>query len=168
MSEAHILAIPYPAQGHVIPLMELSHELVKHERTKVTFVNTDFVHNKIMKSLGEKSELLFVGNNNEIKLVSIPDGLEDGDNRNDLAKFTLSMIEVMPKKLEMLIEDINKSESNKITCLVADGNVGWALEVAKKMGIKAVAFWPAAASLLALILNIQKLLHGGIIDTDAE
>ncbi|MED6114366.1 hypothetical protein PIB30_079602 [Stylosanthes scabra] len=169
MSEAHILAIPYPAQGHVIPLLELSHELVKHG-IKVTFVNTDFVHNKIMKSLGEKSSELFVGNNNEIKLVSIPDGLEESDNRNDLGKLTLSMLEVMPKKLEMLIEDINNksAENNRITCLVADGNIGWALEVAKKMGIKAVAFWPAAASMLALIFNIQKLLDDGIIDTDGN
>ncbi|MED6107594.1 hypothetical protein PIB30_015554 [Stylosanthes scabra] len=34
------------------------------------------------------------------------------------------------------------------------------------MGIRAVAFWPAAASMLALIFNIQNLLDDGIIDTD--
>ncbi|KAL1322795.1 hypothetical protein HN51_067795 [Arachis hypogaea] len=167
MSEkAHVLAIPYPAQGHVIPLMELSHELIKHG-IKVTFVNTHFVHNQIMKSLGEKTA--FVGNNNEIELVSIPDGLDDVDNRNDLGKLTQSIFEVMPKKLEMLIEDINKKcESNKITCLVADETFGWALEVAKNMGIKAVAFWPASASILALQFNIQKLLDDGLIDNDGE
>ena len=162
MSGAHILAIPYPAQGHVIPLMELSHELVRHG-IKVTFVNTDFTHNQIMKSLREKGAV-----GNEIQLVSIPDGLEDGENRNDIGKLTESIRKVVPKKLEMLIEDINNSDSNKITCVVAEESFGWALEVAKKMGIRPVAFWPASASILALAFNIQKLLDDGIIDSDGE
>ncbi|XP_027351425.1 UDP-glycosyltransferase 83A1-like [Abrus precatorius] len=159
MSKAHILAIPYPAQGHVIPLMELSHELVKHG-IKITFVNTDFTHHQIMKVMGEKDM------GNEIQLVSIPDGLEDGENRNDLGKLTEAIYKVMPEKLEMLIEEINKSNRNKITCVVADENFGWALEVAKKMGIRRAAFWPASASLLVLSFNIQKLLDDGIINSD--
>ncbi|XP_019429529.1 PREDICTED: UDP-glycosyltransferase 83A1-like isoform X1 [Lupinus angustifolius] len=160
MSKPHILVIPYPAQGHVIPLMELSNELVKHG-IKVTFVNTDFTHKRIMKALQEKC---VVGN--EIQLVSIPDGLQDGDDRNDLGKLTEALFEVMPKKLEMLIEEINKSLSNKITCIVADGNLGWALEVSKKMGIRTVAFWPASASLLILFFSLQKLIDDGTIDSD--
>ncbi|KAK7340616.1 hypothetical protein VNO77_21324 [Canavalia gladiata] len=160
MSKAHVLAIPYPAQGHVIPLMELSHELVKHG-IKITFVNTDFTHNQIMKALGEKDI-----EGNEIQLVSIPDGLEDGESRNDLGKLTEAMCKVMPKKLEMLIEDVNKSVSNKITCVVADESLGWVLEMAKKMGIPSVAFWPASASLLTLSFSIQKLLEDGTIDGD--
>ncbi|KAL4322662.1 UDP-glycosyltransferase [Arachis hypogaea] len=172
MCEAHILVIPFPAQGHVIPLMKLSHQLVKHG-IKVTFVNIDFVHNQIMKSsLGEG--VADHNNNNKdamIELVSIPDGLEDGDNRSLLlGKLTESTCKVMPKKLEMLIEDINKSNNNnnnnngnKISCLVIDENFGWGIEVAKKMGIRAVAFWPASASLLALHFNIQKLLDDGLI-----
>ncbi|RYR60488.1 hypothetical protein Ahy_A04g017550 [Arachis hypogaea] len=170
MCEAHILVIPFPAQGHVIPLMKLSHQLVKHG-IKVTFVNIDFVHNQIMKSsLGEG---VADHNNNKdamIELVSIPDRLEDGDNRNLLlGKLTESTCKVMPKKLEMLIEDINKSNNNnnnngnKISCLVIDENFGWGIEVAKKMGIRAVAFWPASASLLALHFNIQKLIDDGLI-----
>lgn len=163
MSTTHILAIPFPAQGHVIPLMELSHELVKHG-IKVTFVNTDFTHNQIMRALGEKGG--DVGN--EIQLVSIPDGLEDGENRTDFGKLTEAMCEVMPKKLEILIEEINKSVSSKITCVVADESFGWALEVAKKMRIRRVAFWPASASMLALNFSIQKLLDDGIMTSDGE
>ncbi|KAJ1421479.1 UDP-glucuronosyl/UDP-glucosyltransferase [Sesbania bispinosa] len=160
MSKAHILAIPYPAQGHVIPLMELSHELVKHD-IKITFVNTDFTHKQIVKALGEKGAV-----GNEIQLVSIPDGIEDGEDRNDLGKLAEAICEVMPKKLEMLIEEINRSVSNRITCVVADEHCGWAFEVAKKMGIRRVAFWPAAASMLTFYFSIQKLLDEGIINTD--
>ncbi|KAK7295440.1 hypothetical protein RJT34_18349 [Clitoria ternatea] len=161
MSKTHILAIPYPAQGHVIPLMELSHELVKHG-IKVTFVNTDFTHNQITKALGEEKGVV----DNEIQLVSIPDGLEDGEDRNDLGKLTEAILKDMPMKLEMLIEDINKSSSNKITCVVADESFGWALEVANNMRIRSVAFWPASASMLALAFRVQQLLDDGIIDSD--
>ncbi|KAF7803068.1 UDP-glycosyltransferase 83A1-like [Senna tora] len=161
MSATHILVLPYPAQGHVIPLMQLSHELVKHG-IKITFVNTDFNHKQIMKALAAKGEEV----RSEIRLTSIPDGLEDGISRNCLEMLTESICQVMPKELEMLIKEINQSDSVKISCVVADVSMAWALEVAEKMGIQRVAFWPASASLLALSLSIQKLLDDGIIDTD--
>ncbi|KAJ1421478.1 UDP-glucuronosyl/UDP-glucosyltransferase [Sesbania bispinosa] len=114
-----------------------------------------------MKALGEKGAV-----GNDIQLVSIPDGLEDGEDRNDLGKLTDAIYKVMPMKLEMLIEEINKSDSNKISCVVADENCGWALEVAKKMGIHRVAFWPASASMLTLCFSFQKLFDEGIINRD--
>ncbi|CDP14398.1 unnamed protein product [Coffea canephora] len=36
------------------------------------------------------------------------------------------------------------------------------------MGVRAVAFWPAAAAVSALELNIPKLIHDGIIDSSAN
>ncbi|CAN6286777.1 unnamed protein product [Urochloa humidicola] len=39
MAKNHVLMLPFPAQGHVTPLMELSHRLVDHG-FEVTFVNT--------------------------------------------------------------------------------------------------------------------------------
>ncbi|KAG4969688.1 hypothetical protein JHK85_036109 [Glycine max] len=42
-----VLALPYPAQGHVNPLMTLSQKLVEHG-CKVFFVNTDFDHKRVI------------------------------------------------------------------------------------------------------------------------
>ncbi|KAG8477300.1 hypothetical protein CXB51_030513 [Gossypium anomalum] len=53
MGKPHVLVIPYPAQGHVIPLMELSQNLAK-EGTKISFVNTVFNHKRVLDALGEK------------------------------------------------------------------------------------------------------------------
>ncbi|XP_054800978.1 UDP-glycosyltransferase 83A1-like [Prosopis cineraria] len=119
MCRVHVLVLPYPAQGHVKPLMELSCELVKHD-----------------------------------------------ENRNCLENLTESIREVMPNKLEKLIQEINESDSEKISCVVADGSMGWALELAEKMRVRRALFWPASASLLALPFSIPELLHDGIIDTD--
>ncbi|KAI4352485.1 hypothetical protein L6164_006734 [Bauhinia variegata] len=160
MRNPHVLAIPYPAQGHVIPLLKLSHELVKHG-IKITFVNTDFNHNRIMKALAGRGEV-----ENEIRLASIPDGMGQGEDRNDLGKLTEAIMEVMPKKLEMLIKDINLSVSDEITHIVADVSMGFALVVAEKMGIQRAAFWPASASLLNMGFCIPKLLDDGIVNSD--
>jgi UDP:flavonoid glycosyltransferase YjiC (YdhE family) len=37
------MVVPFPAQGHVMPLMELAHRLVEHG-IEVDFVNTEFNH----------------------------------------------------------------------------------------------------------------------------
>ncbi|GFY84872.1 UDP-Glycosyltransferase superfamily protein [Actinidia rufa] len=86
------------------------------------------------------------------------------EDRNDLAKLTDAVFKVMPGKLEELIEKINGSDDDKITCIIADENLGWALEVAEKMGIRRAVFWPAAAVLLALGFSIPKLIDAGIIN----
>ncbi|KAJ4707334.1 UDP-glycosyltransferase [Melia azedarach] len=160
MRRPHVLAIPYPAQGHVIPLLELSQCLVKHG-FRVTFVNTDYNHKRVVNALGEKN---CVGD--QIKLVSIPDGMEPWESRNDLCKLTEANLRVMPGKLEELIENINKQEADKISCVIGDGSMGWVMEVAEKMKIQRAAFWPAAAGLLALSFGIPKFLKDGIIDSD--
>ncbi|XP_044467368.1 UDP-glycosyltransferase 83A1-like [Mangifera indica] len=162
MSRPHILAVPYPAQGHVIPLLELSQYLVKHG-FRVTFVNTEHTHNQIMNGLQEKS---CIGNENEIRLVSIPDGLESWEDRNDLGKVAGKIIQVMSQKLKELIEKISREEDEKIFCLIVDKWAGFTIPAAEKMKIRKVAFWPAAVATLAVIYNIQKLIDDGIIDTD--
>ncbi|XP_050380912.1 UDP-glycosyltransferase 83A1-like [Argentina anserina] len=161
MSKPHIVAIPFPAQGHVIPLMELSQCLV-NEGFKVTFVNTDFNHKRVMNSLPDK----YHTKDDQIHMVSIPDGLEPWEDRNELGKLCEAILRVMPEKLEELIEKINEEEGNKVACIIADEGNGWALEVAEKMKIKKAAFWPASAALLALEFCIPKLIHAGIIDDD--
>ncbi|CAI9758692.1 unnamed protein product [Fraxinus pennsylvanica] len=160
----HVLAIPYPAQGHVIPLMEVSLWLVKHG-IKVTFVNTEFNHKRVVKALSEtentQEEL-------SVNLVSIPDGLEPWENRNELGKLTEAILKVMPGNLEDLIEKINETDRDKIMCVIADYGMGWALELAEKLGIKKVAFCPAAAAMLAVAINCPKLIDDGIIDSDGR
>ncbi|XP_027107406.1 UDP-glycosyltransferase 83A1 [Coffea arabica] len=155
----HVLAIPYPAQGHVLPLMELALCLVR-QGIRVTFVNSEFDHKRVTKSLSQEDNVPAM-----MQLVSIPDGLESWEDRNDLIKLTLSVYQVMPANLECLIKSINQSDSDKITCIIADETMGWALEIAKKMRIKAVDFWPASASVLAQIFGIPKLMDDGIISS---
>ena len=116
--QPHVVVIPYPAQGHVAPLMKLSHLIVGHG-IKVTFVTTEFIHAKLIASMPVKNE-----EKSPIRLVSIPDGLETHD-RNDLTRIE-SVVKFMPAHFKDLIEKINKSDDDdQISCVIADAFVGW-------------------------------------------
>ncbi|OMO62734.1 UDP-glucuronosyl/UDP-glucosyltransferase [Corchorus olitorius] len=162
MRQKHVIVIPHAAQGHVAPLMKLSLQIVAHG-VKVTFVTTEFIHGKIMASLPAKIE----EERSLISLVSIPDGLEPADDRQDFVKLTESMFRVMPGHLRSFIENINQSNVNEqITCVIADMAAGWALGVAKELGIKNAAVLLSGPATLALALHVPKLIEAGIIDID--
>ncbi|OMP07806.1 UDP-glucuronosyl/UDP-glucosyltransferase [Corchorus olitorius] len=90
--------------------------------------------------------------------------MEDGENRKHLGKLTEAIRKIMPKQLKEFIEKANRTEDDKITCVLADINMGWALEVAAELGIRAAAFWPASAFSFLLCVSIRKLIDDGVID----
>ena len=100
---------------------------------KITFVNSDFNHKRVVKSIINIDQ-------QHVKLVSIPDGLEPEDDRKDLAKLSLGISSTMPSELQKLIEDINNNacesdEYGRITGLVCDMSMAWALEIAHKFNL---------------------------------
>lgn len=163
MRNPHVLVIPYPAQGHVIPLVELSRHLVNHG-CKITFVNTEDNHALILDSFSTKDDYMADG----IRFVSIPDGLDSPEDRKNPGKISEAMLRTMPKIFEELVEGLRESGNDEINCILADQSIGWALEIAEKKGIKSAAFCPAAAALLVLSLSIPQLIDDGIIDHEGK
>lgn len=161
MGNPHVLVIPYPAQGHVIPLMELSQCLVQHG-LKITFVNTEYIHEQVLDALAMMDD-----EENQVNILLISDGLSLED-RKKPGKFSEAILRTMPGKVEELIEQINGSEGDEIACVLADQSLGWALEIAERKGIRRAAFCPAAAALLVQGFSIPKLIDEGIIDNDGE
>ncbi|XP_024313677.1 UDP-glycosyltransferase 83A1-like [Brachypodium distachyon] len=165
MATPHVLVLPFPAQGHVIPLMELSHRLVEHG-VKVTFVNTELNHSLILGALASKDgESNSIGGNG-IDMVSIPDGLGHGEDRKDLSLLTQSFSEVMPGELEKLIGRISESTGGEreLTWLIADANMAWAFPVARRLGLRVAAFNPSAAAMFATRTSIPEMIRDGVVD----
>ncbi|KAL4360805.1 hypothetical protein GQ457_04G033160 [Hibiscus cannabinus] len=158
MGKPHVLVVPYPAQGHVIPFMELSRCLAK-QGIKISFLNTEFNHKRVIHAFGKN-----VSENGFLCLVSVPDGLEDGEDRNQVGKLTESLCRDMPRQLKDLIHKFNASDDDKISCVLADINLGLALDVAAELGIPRVALWPASMFQLVLNLSIPKHIDDGLID----
>ncbi|KAL2335445.1 hypothetical protein Fmac_016658 [Flemingia macrophylla] len=161
MSVPTVLVLPFPAQGHVNPMVILSEKLVE-QGCNVIFVNTEFNHKRVMSSMVEQQHSL---DKSQIKLVSFPDGLGPDDDRNN-EKLCDAVLSSMPTSLEKLIEDIHLEGENKISFLVADFFMAWAMDVAAKFGIKGAIFCPCSAAVFAAAYSIPKLLHDGILNSD--
>ncbi|KAL6637883.1 hypothetical protein ACP70R_025455 [Stipagrostis hirtigluma subsp. patula] len=160
MAKAHVLVLPFPAQGHVTPLMELSHRLVDHG-FEVTFVNTEFYHSQVVGALQPAGGAAALGG---IHLASIPDGLADDEDRKDVSKPLGAMSRQMPGHLERLVAEMEVAGRPKVKWLIGDVIMGWSFEVAKKLGIRVASFWPASAAGFAMNLKIPMLIKEGLIN----
>ncbi|RDX68479.1 UDP-glycosyltransferase 83A1, partial [Mucuna pruriens] len=163
MSIPTVLALPYPAQGHVIPMMTFSQKLVENG-CKVIFVNTEFDHKRVVSSMVEQQHSL--DDESLLKLVSIPDGLGPDDDRNDQGKLCEAIPNTMPAMLEKLIEDIHLKGDSRISFIVVDLCMAWALDVGSKLGIQGAVLCPASATLFTLLYNVPLLIDHGIIHSD--
>ncbi|KAH7532718.1 hypothetical protein FEM48_Zijuj04G0052000 [Ziziphus jujuba var. spinosa] len=167
----HVLVISFPVQGHVNPLMLFSHKLAL-QGFKVSFLNTDFNHKRVLSAMALCDDGKSPVGSKNISLVSIPDGLSPDDDRTDMALLCEAILDNMPAKLEELLTNFNAlsdgDDDKKITCVIADGNMGWAMEVATKMGIRGAIFWPAAAATFVMELNIQRMINEGLIDSSGD
>ncbi|KAI9083334.1 hypothetical protein K1719_034700 [Acacia pycnantha] len=164
----HFLVIPFPILGHVNPLMQFSQVLVKHG-CKVTFLSTEFSQKRTMAASSCSEQHNNNNNKNSINIVTLPDGLSDEDDRNDLIEFYHSLKTTMSEKLPKLIEDVNKDngiEESKISCIVVSVNMGWALEVGHILGIKGAVMCPPSATSMASLYCIQRLIDDGVINSE--
>ncbi|CAN6315206.1 unnamed protein product [Urochloa humidicola] len=153
MAKAHILVLPLPAQGHVTPLIELSHRLVDHG-FEVTFVNTEAHHALVVGALqaaGGPSALA------SIHLAAISDGVQDDNDRKDIGKLVDAYARNMPGNLERLVAEMEAAGRPKVKWLISDVFAWWSFDVAKRFGIRVASFWPASAACLAISLKIPKL-----------
>lgn len=156
----HVLVLPLPAQGHVTPLMELSHRLVDRG-FQVTFVNTEPIHALVLAAMrpaaaatGGSAAALPDG----IRLVSVPDGLGDGDDRRDLCRFVDALSRCVPGYLEQIIRE------TKVKWLVGDVNMGMCFETARKLGVQVAAVFPASAACLGTLFKVPQLIKDGFFD----
>ena len=157
--QQHVLVVPCPAQGHVTPLIKLAYNLA-YQGIKVTFANSEYIEAKVLAVMSDADK-----EQCPVTLVAYSDGLDSHPEQRYGQGLMDGLKKYMPANLEKLIKQINHSDNKEpLTCVIADLTVGWSLEVARKMGIKQVAVWPAGPGCLALALRIPKLIKEGVID----
>ncbi|KAL5556091.1 hypothetical protein UlMin_038327 [Ulmus minor] len=75
-TKPHAVCVPFPAQGHVNPMMQLA-KLLHAKGFHVTFVNTEFNHKRLIRSRGPEFLLLKLKSLSEVPPVSciVSDGI---------------------------------------------------------------------------------------------
>nr|POF23318.1 udp-glycosyltransferase 74f2 [Quercus suber] len=117
----HVLALPYPSQGHINPLLQFSKRLVS-KGLKATLATTLYIHNTMQpQSLSS------------LQFDTISDGYDEGGfaQAESIHAYINRMETVGSKTLADLIIK-NKNTANPIDCIIYDPFLPWALEVAKK------------------------------------
>ncbi|KAF0915779.1 hypothetical protein E2562_038854 [Oryza meyeriana var. granulata] len=151
-TQPHVMVLPFPAQGHVIPLMKLSHRLVERG-FKIDFVNTEFNHDRVLKALAEKGTIP-----GGIHMLAISDGLGPADDHTDIG----NLVQVLPATMLSPLEKMIRSK--KIKWVIVDVSMSWALELATTVGVRIALFSTYSAAAFALRMNLPKLIEDGILD----
>lgn len=153
--KSHALLFPYPAQGHINPLMQLANVLISRNIV-VTFLNTDFNHRR----LNPKST-------DEIRFESFPDGLSPDHGRTlNIPELSESVQKHAPPYVERIVENLKHSTSNvpPISFIVADGNYSSFIgQIAQKYRVLWVSFWTPSACGFSAYFHMPLLMDEGYI-----
>ncbi|KAG5113462.1 hypothetical protein JHK82_036731 [Glycine max] len=109
MEKLHAVCIPYPAQGHINPMLKLA-KLLHVRGFHVTFVNTEYNHKRFLKSRGPNS----LNSVTSFQFETIPDGLSDNPNvdvTQDTVSLCDSTIKTCLSPFEYLLSKLNSEPS---------------------------------------------------------
>ncbi|KAI5352558.1 PREDICTED: 7-deoxyloganetin [Prunus dulcis] len=162
----HIVCIPFPAQGHVNPFMNLA-KLLHSRGFYITMVYTEFNHSRLLRSKGPEA----VKNSPGFRFETIPDGVPPS---NPDATQSVTELLYYTKKhsvvpLRDLIVKLNSTEGlPKVSCIISDGIMSFAIKVARELGIPEVQFWTASTCGLVAYLQFGELVKKSIFPLKDE
>ncbi|GLT56728.1 hypothetical protein SLA2020_297490 [Shorea laevis] len=160
----HAVCVPFPAQGHVTPLMQIA-KLLYHRGFHITFVNTEFNHRRFIRSRGTDAAHGLP----DFCFETIPDGLPPSD--RDATQDVPPLCDSTRKNcLAPFLELLGKLNSQvpSVTCVVCDGITGFGVRAAEALGIPAVQLWTASACGFMGYLQYSELSKRGIVPFEDE
>ena len=153
----HAICIPYPAQGHINPMLKLA-KVLHSNGFHITFVNTEYNHRRLLRAQG----LLSLSGVNDFGFETIPDGLAESD--EDTTQHVPSLCySTMTNCLGPFRRLLGKLSDPPVTCVVADGIMTFAVEAASEFHIPGVLFWTTSACGLMAFLHYQNLIDRGLV-----
>lgn len=143
--QPHAVCIPFPAQGHINPMLKLA-KLLHQRGFHITFVNTEFNHKRLLKTQTAES-LTAVSS---FRFETIPDGLPESDSNatQDIPSLLDSTSKHCLAPFRDLLSKLNNTALSNVppvTCIVSDGVMTFTLAAAEELGIPDVLFWTTSA-----------------------
>ncbi|XP_020222645.1 7-deoxyloganetin glucosyltransferase [Cajanus cajan] len=160
MKKPHAVCIPYPAQGHINPMLKLA-KLLHLRGFHITFVNTEYNHKRLLKARGPHS----LDGLSSFRFETIPDGLpeSDVDATQDIASLCDSTRTTCSPHFKNLLRKINAySDAPPVSCILSDGVMSFTLDAAQELGVPEVLFWTTSACGFMCYVQYQQLVQKGL------
>ncbi|XP_021752435.1 linamarin synthase 2-like [Chenopodium quinoa] len=167
-NKPHAVCVAFPAQGHLIPMMQLA-KLLHSRGFYITFVNTHFNHNRLIKAnkgSSSSDDDEWVSCFPDFKFESMDDGLppSDRDATQDPPTLCYALRDnCLPASRELLARVRAKTGVLPVTCVISDGLLGGVVEAAREIGVPGIQLWTASACGFLGYLYYPQLLERGII-----
>ena len=167
----HAVIIPIFFQGHLNPSINLALKLASKGFT-ITFVNTEYTHQQITKSLNKQSKELeddhdidiFVGARNsglDIRYKMASDGFPLNYDRSlNNIEFHEANLYVFPAHVDELIGKLVQDDPT-VSCLITDTFYTWTSRIARKYNLVSISFWTQPALVFSLNYHLDLLVKNG-------
>ncbi|KAJ9184140.1 hypothetical protein P3X46_007911 [Hevea brasiliensis] len=149
----HVVIFPFMAQGHILPLLDLSKALSR-QHIKVSIITTPG---------NAKSILNYISSYPHVYLIEIPfptiDGLPKGcENTSQLPsmEFHLPFVNVtkqLRKPFQNILETMLESQTPPL-CVISDFFLGWTLAVCRELGVPRLVFHGMGVLSMAIIKSV--------------
>ncbi|XP_048326737.2 7-deoxyloganetic acid glucosyltransferase [Ziziphus jujuba] len=156
-----VLIFPLPAQGPVNSMLKLA-ELLALQGLHVTFLNTQFTHNRLLLHADIQARFATYPG---FLFKTISDGLPDDHPRSgDTVMEVIRSINTESKSVfrHMLVSDeLGSENSPSVTCIIVDGIFGgFATDIANELHIPIIHFRTLGACCIWVNLCIPKVIEG--------
>ena len=159
----HAVCVPFPAQGHINPMLKLA-KLLNFKGFHITFVNTEYNHNRLLRSRGPDS----LNGTPAFGFETIPDGLPPSDTNatQDIPSLCDSTKKTCLAPFRQLLSKLNNTSFSNVppvTCIVSDCGMSFTLKAAQELNIPNALLWPAGACGFMGILHYRTLIEKGLV-----
>ncbi|KAL2233479.1 UDP-glycosyltransferase 89A2 [Sesamum indicum] len=145
----HVLVFPFPAQGHMLALLDLAHQLSLRGLTITVLVTPRNlpILNPLLSANSSIQTLVF-------PFPSDPSIPPDVENLKDLGNHgNMPFIAALSRLQDPIIQWF-KSHSNPPVALLSDSFLGWTHHLAKQLGIPRIAFYSHGALACAVFEHL--------------
>lgn len=154
---ARVLMFPLPLQGPVNSMLKLAELLCLQGGLHITFVVTDHIHRRLHRHSNIHTRFQSYPG---FQILTISDGLPENHPRGD--KF-LELFESLRINTKPLFKEMLQSLGTGISCVIADGGLGFPFDVATDCGIPFFSVRTISAACLWVFFSLPQLIHSGEI-----
>lgn len=151
----HVLIFPIPALGHVSSMLKLA-ELLTDAGLRITFLNSEYNHDRLTRHTDICSRYMrFPG----FEFKTVTDGLPmDHPRTGD--KFQ-EMLHSVKSVTPPLLKDLLIHSDPPVNCIISDGFMNFAVDVARDVGLPIIYFRTISACAFWAYYCIHEIIAAG-------